>query len=229
LIILTGDVVLNPPLRQTLEAWVQSGGVLVLNAAQTTAADAALLGASVTNVSATATSSYWVDSPDRNAEPVYRYRRVRPVASEVVAMNDAHDPLLLRHRLGAGEVWLATPDYLLSSNRQLLTLGVQLLDRLTERFTPVRVTGFPIQYVVTDTGTGLVTTLINNSDSTWYGEIAVARGASTVTEWIGDQRMSSETSRTDTKVPVIVPPFDVRVIAVEQNRIGSPQRRERTR
>lgn len=224
-IVLVGDVTLDSRLRADLRDWVNRGGILVINAAQMVIADEDLVGVALqASALRTASSSRWLPSSSNVSETDYEYFVVRATTAEVLAVNEAADPLITRHRVGAGEVFLSTPDHLQSKARdQLLPIGKQLLDSLFFRVSVARVNGAPIEYVVGEAEGKILVTLINNSAADWAGEVVIQRpnGFTRVMEYTLDQVAPFRLSRREVVIAARLPPFEVRVLALEYAPVSS--------
>ena len=218
-IVLVGDVTLDTRLRLALRDWVNRGGILAVNASQMVAADEDLVGVTLQSAPLkTASSSRWLPSNSSVNEPGYDYFSVRATTADVLAVNEVNDPLITRRRIGAGEVYLTTPDRLQSRARdQILPIGKQLLDSLFLRVSPARVNGPPVEYVVSEAAGKTVVTLINNSAAEWVGEVVIRRpnGFNRVMEYLSDQPLEFKSSRRAVTVATRLPAFEVRVIALE--------------
>jgi hypothetical protein len=218
-IVLMGEVTLDSRLRNDLREWVRRGGILVMNSAQVTTADEELLGVTVVGPAArSASTSRWLPASSAGNEFGYTYREVRPTTADVLAINEHADPVVTRRRLGAGEVFLTTPDYLQNTTRnRILQVGTQLLDSLIARFAIARVTGAPIEYSVSEAAGKTIVTLINNTSSEWAGGVTIRRPNefARVMEYINDQPVAFQAVRRDISLQVSVPAFDVRVFAFE--------------
>jgi hypothetical protein len=218
-IVLVGDVHLDTRLRADLLAWVQQGGVLLINSDQMTPDDQDMVGATAGSSSQKmATSSRWLPSGASQAEPSYRYTPVQPVTAEVIAVNESLDPLLTRHPVGKGEVLLTTPSYMQSGSRdQILQVCTQLLDSVMARFAVARIVGPPIEYIVNQAPGKIIVTLVNNSGSDWIGTIAVnpSDAVTAVLEYTTDQPVSFAASAVGATVPGLVPAYGVRIFDIE--------------
>lgn len=138
-VVVMGEVSMTPSLLQRLRKYVQNGGRLILNTNQFRhrerfVQDAEFLGATVGQsrqwsnwsrsmllMRRTVSSNKIVlkePLPGLAAgeydEPWYAAQDVQPTTAKVIAMTGTGEPLLLRHTFGKGEVWLTTPDYLMS-------------------------------------------------------------------------------------------------------------------
>jgi hypothetical protein len=115
-------------------------------------------------------------------------------------------------------VILTTPDYLQSSARdRLLSIGVHLFDWLNKQVAPAQVSGPPVEYLFNASPDRLITTVINNSGSTWNGTITapIAGNVTAVREYIGDASLAFTNNGSGVTVNAQVAPYDVRVYAIE--------------
>jgi hypothetical protein len=224
-IVLMGDFTLDSRLRNALRDWVIAGGILVANVAQVTPLDEPLLGVTIPAASLrSGAASRWLPSVTGVTESSYNYRYVVPTTAEVLAVSESSDPLITRRRIGAGEIILTTPDRLQNKNRdQLLQVGAQLLDGLFLRFSPARVVGPEIEYVISEGPGKLVVTLVNNSATDWSGQVTLRRsnGSSQVFEYLRNQSVPFTATRRDITVAARVPAFDLRVFALETSPVAA--------
>lgn len=129
-----GEVAMTPRLLGTLREYVRRGGRLFINANQLRyrerfVQDAAFLGAVIGESRAwsdwskshllmrkAVSADAIVDARTANVarEPWFAAQDVQLRGAEVVARTSGGEPVLLRHRYGKGEVYLSTPDFLLS-------------------------------------------------------------------------------------------------------------------
>lgn len=219
-IVMVGEVALDSKLREGLAAWVNQGGLLVVNAAQATPADEELLGAQITSRSSkTGTGSRWITDSQFQSEQPFAYLPVRPFEADVLAVSDSGEPLITRRAAGEGEVILTTPLYLQPlSRRSVLKIGVQLLDGVFARLEPARAAGPPIEYVIGRPSGKVVFTLANHFGTPWQGALTLPEPDCPFRAV--DYRSDQEQSYTidddgSVAVPVTVPPYGVRVIAIE--------------
>jgi hypothetical protein len=218
-IILMGDVTLTPPLRSALNAWVAAGGTLVLNSAQVVAEDQVLSGATIDAAAVrTARFSRWSGNDPGRAEAAFSYPLVQAKGAQVLAMADNGDPLLTRNSIGAGEVYLSAPSYFMPTTRDnLLALGVQFYDFLMDRNAPAQVSGPPLAYIINKSGSKTIAALFNHTASEWNGQLSLTAAAapSQVTEYISDRSVAFSYSANRLTVPVSVPPFDLKIVAID--------------
>ncbi len=214
---LMGGVVMNSSLRTVLQSWVQSGGTLVLNASQVTSADESLLGVTLGGALVNGGASRWSSDGTTYTEPAYLYKPVTPGSASVLATTGSA-PLITSNTVGSGRVILTTPDYLQSFARdRLLSIGVHLFDWLNKQVAPAQVSGPPVEYLFNASPGRLITTVINNSGSTWNGTITapIAGNVTAVREYIGDTSFAFTNSGSGVTVNAQVAPYDVRVYAIE--------------
>ena len=218
MIVLAGDVRPDEQLRASLAQWTAAGGVLVVNAAQAGGWEAGFLGVTGLDAAARTGARFrWADEAAL-AERAFSYVPVRATEAEVWAVEDTTgDPLVTRRAWGRGEVILATPEYLQASDRSgLLQGGVQLLDRLMNRFAVAQVAGPPIYYVVGTPPGKLVVTLANTTGEVWRGTVTAASGKfGRVNEYVADAPLAFTRQGDEVRVNVTVPGYGVRVVAFE--------------
>jgi hypothetical protein len=216
-IALMGGVVIDDRLRPILQSWVQAGGTLVVNASQVTSADQSLLGVTLGGASVPGGTSRWSADGTTYTEPAYLYKPVT-VGSATVLATTGTAPLITSNPVGAGRVILTTPDYLQSSSRtQLLSVGVLLFDWLNKQVAPAQVSGPPVEYLFNTSSGRLITTVINNSGSTWNGTITapIAGNVTAVREYVGETPASFTNSGSGVTISAQVAPYDIRVYAIE--------------
>jgi hypothetical protein len=216
-IALMGGVVMDANLRTTLTSWVQAGGTLVVNASQVTSADAALLGVTLGGALVSGGASRWTSDGTTYTEPSYLYKPVTVGSASVLATTGSA-PLITSNTVGAGRVILTTPEFLQSSARnQLLSIGVHLFDWLNKQVAPAQVSGPPVEYLFNTSSGRLITTVINNSGSTWNGTITapISGSVTAVREYIGGTSAAFTKDGSAIVVNAQVAPYDVRVYAIE--------------
>ncbi len=218
-IVLAGEAQLGSQLRRDLEAWVRGGGTLVMFAGQSAAADETLTGVSImAGESKTGNASQWISNGTMQSEAPFRYVPVSALDAEVVAVTNAGDALVTRHRLGNGEVFFLTAAFGQTESRTALVQAtVALLDTLFAQCSPVRVLGGPIQYVIDQDADKVVVGLINNSGQEWNGTISFDRpaGSVSVKEYMADQAVDFADEPTSIGVTASVPAYDIRILALE--------------
>lgn len=218
-IILLGDVSLDSRLRGALSTWVNKGGVLLMNSAQAAPEDQVLSGLAFDSSAPRMSASFrWMSTGPLQEEHPFRYSVVHPTSAEVWAVSGSGDPLITSNRMGAGQVLFATPSYLRpASGDGLLAMGVQLLDGLFQEVSRVEVSGPPVAYVVNEITGKIVVAISNPSGSPWEGDISthLSHSPDKVSEYVTGQRLSYQTSGRIVTIHGQVPPYEVRVFAVE--------------
>ena len=223
-IVLMGGVVIDARLRPILQSWVQGGGTLVVNASQVTSADEPLLGVKLGGALVSGGASRWAADGTTYNEPSYLYKPVTLSSASVLATTGSA-PLITSNTVGSGRVILTTPDFLQSSARsQLLSIGVHLFDWLNRQVAPAQVSGPPAEYLFNTAPGRLITTVINNSGSTWSGAIkaTIAGSVKAVREYVGDTSSPFTASGSAVTVNAQVAPYDVRVYAIEYQPSSQP-------
>lgn len=217
-LVLLGDVPVDGRLRGDLTEWVRAGGTLVLNVRQVTGEDEVLLGVRLAGAERSGTASRWLSDNAAYTERPFRYRAVTPGTARVLATSADGAPLVTSNTVGAGQVVLTTPEYLqTAAHDRLLEVGIRLFDELHRAHAPALVAGPGAQYFFARARGRLITTIINNSPTPWHGTItAPASGAiSAAREYVADTRVACTRAGGRVTVTGSVPPYDVRVFAIE--------------
>ena len=203
-----------------LQEYVRRGGTVVVNAAQLQPGPDPLTNAEISAERRPADSVTWSDGTVI-AESGFNYVRVQPGKdAEIVAATPDGGPAIIRHKLGAGSVYLTTADRLLDAEGQsVLKSGQRLLDELHAAVATVTVDGPPLQYLVNTAGATTVVTLINADvgGSTWRGRLRFRTDAksASVQEWTADTPVESSVAAGEVVVDATVPPFGVHVYAMQ--------------
>jgi hypothetical protein len=144
--------------------------------------------------------------------------KVTPTNASIIAKMSSGDPIITKNSFGQGEVYVTTPDYLQdAASTKILNIGQKLLDTLQARFSPVQVQGPQLEYLV-NTGNGkTIATLVNTSLSgaAWTGSLTFNAASGIVKEWTTDTVVPSTVRNGKVVANVSVPPYDVKVFALE--------------
>jgi hypothetical protein len=219
-VVLAASGPIDAALIADLGEYARRGGTVVVNTTQLAAGPDSLTGAEISAERRSATSATWSDGTVI-AESPFNYVPVqRGADTEDVATTTGGDPLIVRRALGAGAVYLTTADHLLDAEgRAVLASGQRLLDGLHAAVATATVDGPPLQYLVNTVGTTTVVTLINTDvgGSTWRGRVRfpTTAQAATVADWTSDTQVQSSVADGHVVVDVTVPPFGVRVYAMQ--------------
>jgi hypothetical protein len=120
--------------------------------------------------------------------------------------------------MGKGRVILTTPHHLQPTSRGgLLQIATHLLDWLHRQYAPALVSGPAIEYIVNRGAGKDIVTLVNNSGVTWSGTVTWnSRPASfRITEYITEKAVPHSPSEGAVDISAEVPPYDLRVFALE--------------
>jgi len=220
-VMLLGRVKLGGELREKLEAYVQQGGTLFLNIGQIKNRGKDLeefLGIAFSGVEKGAVSSVCRICGRKHREDLYRYEKATPRTSRVEAVNEYGDPLILRNRIGQGEVVFATIYYLQThSHDNLLGIAADVIGHFMDRFALADVEGPPIEYIVNQAAEGVIVTLINSEDRLWEGVIRVDKPDAEhlrVSEWWSDEMCDFDVEDGKVTIRVQVPKFESKIYAI---------------
>jgi hypothetical protein len=220
IVVLANSGPLSADLLADLKEYVRRGGTVVVNAGQLAAGPDSLTNVGISAERRPADSVRWSDGTV-TPESQFNYVAVQPgTDTEVVATTTDGYPAIIRHKLGAGSVYLTTADRLLDAEGEgVLTSGQRLLDQLYAAVATVTVDGPPLQYLVNKVGTSTVVTLINTDDggSTWRGRLRFRTDAASasVQEWTKDTPVQSSVAAGEVVVDATIPPFGVHMYAMQ--------------
>jgi hypothetical protein len=141
----------------------------------------------------------------------------QPLPPQTQSIDDAPAPSA-PYRLGDGLVHLVTAKLGPSADeKRPLPSIVALLDDLLLSRLPARIVGPPLEYVVNNVSGKLVVGLFNHASTEWIGQVVFNHpdAVRSVAEYVQDQDLKFEQSGLDVAVPVRIPAFDVRVVAIE--------------
>jgi hypothetical protein len=218
-LVLATALAMTPELRDRVQRFVANGGVLVISAAQITAADAALVGATLTGTSAQATDSRWIADGASFVEPAFHYARLNLQGAVAVARTAAGDALITRHTVGNGEVYLATPTLFQDDGRErILAIVSKLIDVLAARHAPATVEGPTLLYQLNADSRATTVALYNGEGTTWSGTLRfpLPEGTVRTTEWRSDAAVPYRIEGGEVVVSASVPPYGVRIYALER-------------
>ncbi|MET0622547.1 MAG: hypothetical protein ABW250_06180, partial [Pyrinomonadaceae bacterium] len=163
-LVVGGRVEWTPAWGRRLKTYVERGGTVVLNAAQTKGLPAELLGVRALDSEAEADDAECLAAGEPKTDlagQVYRYGRVEARGAKILLRTPAGDPLVTVNTVGRGSVvYCAVPD-MLGLDERLVPAAAHVLAHLLGDVTPVRVRG-EVEYLVNRNSRGWVVTLINN-------------------------------------------------------------------
>jgi len=233
-VLMLGRVKLEGELARKLIKYVEEGGHLLVNVRQL--GDDAddlydFLGIQLTGEEVTSTQSHCQVCGSPHEEPLYRYSKVSLFpTTEVMATNEHGDVLIAEHPFGRGRVIVTTPHYLqaydgdevLEEGQRRFTVFLEiakdLITHWVDAFSPVKVEGPPVEYIVNRPGEDIIVTLINNEVTEWSGTITTEEldepSQWSVSDWWEDVVVPSRVKDARLQVDVRVPPWSFKVIAI---------------
>ncbi len=234
-VVLLGRIDMNPGLRRTLRDYVAGGGTLLLNVYHLLdergvfQEDEAFLGVRISG------DPQWhygeviyagskirllrpIPGMDRTEydEPFFASCRVLRRDAEIVAVDENDRPVLLRKRFGRGQVWMATPEYMLEGwGGQTAPLSF-FRDWIaaTARRGPVAVDNpGDVSWVASRQGTGsVVVALANHGASAAEARVRGRDGIGNPRVEIGEGRIRPDDADGQSSFTVRIPPEDVVVV-----------------
>jgi hypothetical protein len=236
-IIAGGEINWTADWARKLEEYVRSGGVVVLNSAQTRGLPMSLLGIRLKGEDGEAHNARCLlpnDPPSDLHGGIFRYRRVDLTAAQplMTTTSDQPDPLVTVNKIGRGKlIFVAVPD-LLGEDERLPAFVAHLLVHLAGEATPVKVEG-DVEYLINRTSRGWVVTLFNDNGvfKPQQGLAQVDRSAAVVVklslrgsgitnaaDWISDQAMAvNRHAGSPDVVTVNIPAGGIAVVELQTN------------
>ncbi len=233
-IVVGGRIEWSAQWMKRLKDYVESGGTVVLNSAQTKGISADLLGVRSAGVTAEADNARCV-SPDEPAQnlsgQMFRYERVELKGAQPLIISDNGDPLVTVNKVGKGAIVFCTlPDFL-GEDERITPFASHMLAHVFTDAIPIKVNG-DVEYLVNRTADGWVVTLFNNKgvfkpqqglaqvDRTAYVTAGISlRGANIVRaqEWLSDRMLEikKQTGGSDS-VTVSVAPGGIAIVELQQ-------------
>jgi len=150
---------------EKLKNYLSSGGVLLLNSAQTKGLPADLLGAQLTGAAAEADDAKCLLRSEAKQDlrgQMFRYDRLETKGATVLISAPNDDPLVTVNKVGRGKlIFVAVPD-LLGEDKRLTPFAAHLLAHLSAEATPVKIEG-DVEYLINRNSRGWVVTLFNDN------------------------------------------------------------------
>jgi hypothetical protein len=147
-----------------VSAYVNSGGTLVLNAAQIKGLPAELLGLRLTGETSegdTARCSIAADTSDLRGQ-LFRYEKLELKGAQPLITSTSGDPLVTTNKIGKGSVVFAAVHDLLGLDERITPFAAHMLAHVFNDATPVRVRG-DVEYLINRNEKGWIVTLFNNN------------------------------------------------------------------
>ena len=227
-VVVLGDIKLSSAWLNKLRSYVESGGKLLVNAAQIpTEQWSEWLGCSTDGSSSPATRVAWEGSLPKS-DYTFDVINVQINDGRVLASTDDGRPVVVSRSVGRGEVWITTPRYLVTSaapitapcepRHRLCEVAGDVLDRFIRPFEQVRLDGKPIARIVNKRSNGdLLITLANPSVDQWIGRIICpgsARSEGRVRDIWNDRSVLHEASGEGLILHLVIPPWGLAVIEI---------------
>jgi hypothetical protein len=163
-IVVGGRIEWSPQWLRRLIDYVESGGTVVLNSAQTKGISAELLGVHSAGVTAEAANARCLSTgePAQNLSgQMFRYEKVELKGAQPLIISDNGDPLVTVNKVGKGAIVFCTlPDFL-GEDERITPFAAHMLAHVFAEATPIKVNGH-VEYLVNRTEDGWVVTLFNN-------------------------------------------------------------------
>ena len=164
-LIIGGDLKWTTDWARKLERYVRGGGVVMLNAANSSGLPSDFLGvqefgALIEDNSARCLSP-GESQPNLDGQ-MYRYRHVELKGARSLVTTARGDPLVTINRVGNGKVIFVTIPDMLGEDERLTPVGAHVLAHLAADATPVKVDG-DVEYLVNRNSRGWVVTLFNDN------------------------------------------------------------------
>lgn len=213
-LILLGPIHLDEALRQLLRAYVQSGGTLLTAAGVLEPSDRDWCGVALDPELRVGRAWCWGSDPP--AKEPFRYLPARPGPGvEVLARTPGGDPLVIRHRLGRGLVYVSLLPWFSSGDSPWAKLCLRLADEIIRPVQPVLVDGLPVEWLSTHGPDHRTVVIANHDGQPWRGTVTLRDVPFRLTacvELLTGKAVTSHRKANGQSCIVEVPPYDVRVI-----------------
>lgn len=161
---LVGDVAvdMDAAVVAKLENYVQGGGTLVINVAQSAGHfEDAFLGLRVADTRGHAANARCLREEHVMTGRTFTFQHVQPRGAEPWIATPEGEPLVTRHRVGAGQVIVTTVPFLLQDSSTAVCFLPHFLEHLTRRLLPFHVTG-DVSFSANRTDNAWLLTLMNH-------------------------------------------------------------------
>jgi hypothetical protein len=214
---------------QRLTAYLQSGGTVVVNAAQIKGLPVELLGIRLSGETGEAHNAVCLSAgepPQDLHGQIFRYERLRLNGAEALMTATAGDPLVTINKVGKGKlVFVAVPDFL-GEDERMTPVAAHLLAHIFTDVTPIKVQG-DVEYLLNRNENGWVITLLNNNGvfKPQQGMAQVDRKAyvtamisfprdsiQKVMDWNTDKGIEITRGATDDTLPVTIAPGGISIV-----------------
>lgn len=235
-VIAGGEISWTPAWAKKLEDYVRSGGVVVLNSAQTKGLPISLLGIRETGQSGEAHTAKCLlpnDPPASLAGGIFHYDRLDLTGAQPLITTTAEqpDPLVTVNKVGRGKlIFIALPD-LLGEDERMPAFVAHLLAHLLSNASPVKIEG-DVEYLVNRNSRGWVVTLFNDNgvfkpqqglaqvDRSAIANVKLSLSASIInaTDWVSDQPLRViKNASAPNSVNIKIPAGGIAVVELQTN------------
>lgn len=208
-----------------LRTYVQNGGTIIINSAQSTGLPEQFLGIHLTNATAESDAAKCASEPDQDLTgQLFRYEKIDLKGATTLIAAANGDPLVTVNKLGRGNVvFNALPD-LLGIDGRVTPFAAHMLAHVFADATPIKVSG-DVEYLINRTDKSWVVTLFNNNgvnkpqqglatvdrSSTVTATISIAgQQVRTASDWISEK--SLEVNKAQNRVSVMINPGGVAIV-----------------
>jgi hypothetical protein len=228
-VVVGGTVAWSRQWVERLEAYVRSGGTVVINAAQSKGLPPELLGVNITNATVETENARCLSSGESEQNlrgQMFRYTKVELKGARTLIVSDSGDPLVTVNKIGKGTIVFAALADLLGEDERITPFAAHMLAHVFADATPIKVSG-DVEYLINRNEGGWVVTLINNNGvfkpqqglaqvdrRAYVDAIVSAPGITKATNWIGDTVMEVKSKAGRGDIRVSIAPGGVAVIAV---------------
>jgi hypothetical protein len=164
-VVVGGDIKWTAAWAQKLSTYVRNGGVVVVNAANSTGLPPELLGVQEVGALVEEEDARCL-APGEPAQDLrgqaFRYRKVELKGADVLIATPRGDPLVTVNKVGRGKVVFVTVPHMLGEDERLTPFAAHLLAHLFADATPIHVEG-DVEYLVNRTANGWIVTLFNDN------------------------------------------------------------------
>src|SRR6266508_2817462 len=213
--------------------YVESGGTVVLNSAQTKGISAELLGVHSAGVTAEADNARCL-SPGEVAQnlngQIFRYERVELKGAQPLMFADNGDPLVTVNKVGKGAIVFSTLPDLLGEDERITPFAAHMLAHVFADAAPIKVNG-DVEYLVNRTEAGWVVTLFNNQgvykpqqglarvDRAAYVTAGISlrgRSMARAQEWLSDRSLDvKKQTGTSDSITVSIAPGGIAIVEIQ--------------
>ncbi|MGI8837714.1 MAG: hypothetical protein ACR2H4_13910 [Pyrinomonadaceae bacterium] len=238
-LVVGGRIDWSPQWIRRIHEYVNTGGTVVLNAAQTKDISLELLGVKLTGATAEADNARCLatgEATQNLSGQMFRYEKVELKGAVALITSETGDPLVTVNKLGRGAVvFSALPD-LLGADERITSFAAHMLAHIFADATPITVNG-DVEYLINRNADGWLVTVINNNGvyKPQQGMAQVDRSAivtatislrsqeiKTAVDWITEKTIDLKSENGRSVATVSIPPGGISIV---EFRTQSPRTR----